>query len=277
MKRVGLVVNLRKKQGERLVNILTDWFEKRGIEVATPQYTGGGEVARPDFSNEVDLVITLGGDGTLLGTARQMAGTGVPILGVNLGRLGFLTDLEMHDLFPSLEKFLHGEYEIEERMMLTAKVWRDHKCVGSFHALNDVVITKGPLSRIIGLETYVDNEYIATYRADGIIVASPTGSTAYSLSAGGPIVTPELQLMILTPICPHTFYARPIVLPDSRTIRIILRSNSLEVMLTVDGQVGFPLQKNDEIIVSKADITTKLVKLRRRTFFEVLRIKMRGE
>jgi NAD+ kinase len=277
MKRVGFVVNLRKKQGERIVEILTDWFEKRGVEVAKPQFTGGGEISKPDFSDQVDLVITLGGDGTLLGTARQMAGTGVPILGVNLGRLGFLTDLEMNDLFPYLEKFLRGDYEIEERMMLAAEVWRDNKHVGSFYALNDVVIAKGPLSRIVELEACVDEEYIATYRADGIIVASPTGSTAYSLSAGGPVVTPELHLMILTPICPHTFYARPIVLSDSRTIRLTLKSNSLEVMLTVDGQVGFPLQKNDEVIVSKADITTKLVKLRRRTFFEVLRIKMRGE
>lgn len=281
MKRVGLVVNLRKARGGKILQLLREWFEKRDIQVIMPQCTAeDAELAElgcpgPEFAEQVDMIISLGGDGTLLGTARRTAGTGVPILGVNMGHLGFLTDLEMPDLFPGLERVLRGDYEIEERMMLATEVLREGAAIARFCALNDAAITKGPLSRIIRLETYVKDEYLATYRSDGIIVATPTGSTAYSLSAGGPIVSPDLDVMIVTPICPHTLYARPFILPEHQTIRIILKSDSTEVMLTIDGQVGFPLRKGDQILVRKAEVRTRLVKLRRRTFFEVLRLKLR--
>ena len=214
MKQLGLVVNLRKARGGRFLDILVEWFEQRGVKVVLPQSTelmyippfGCPEI---DFQEEVDVIMVLGGDGTLLGVARQVADKGIPILGVNLGQLGFLTDLEMPDLFPCLEKLVENDYEVESRMMLEAQVLRKGSPVKSMVAFNDVVIGKGPISRIIRLETYVGSDYLATYRADGIIVASPTGSTAYSLSAGGPIVNPELEVMIVTPICPHTLHARP--------------------------------------------------------------------
>lgn len=281
MKRIGLVVNFRKTRGGKFLQILCDWFARRNIEVVLPENQREAPEAPgclcPEirFAEKVDLIITLGGDGTLLGAARSFAGTGIPILGVNLGHLGFLTDLEMADLFPCLERMLQGDYIIEKRMMLSAEVRREGVSVADFYALNDVVITKGPLSRIIRLETYVSDEYLATYRADGIIVASPTGSTAYSLSAGGPIVRPDLGVMIVTPICPHTLYARPFILADHEVIRIVLKSESPEVMVTIDGQIGFPLKKKDQILVKKADIYTNLVKVRNRSFFEVLRMKLR--
>ncbi len=278
MKRIGLVVNFQKVRGGKILQLLKEWFEKRGIEVIMPQCTTEEkeaiEPSCPEFFEQVDIILSLGGDGTLLGTARWAAGTGVPILGVNVGHLGFLTDLEMPDLFPALERLHQGDYEIEERMMLAVEVRREGSSVARYSALNDAVITKGPLSRIIRLETYVGDEYLATYRADGIIVASPTGSTAYSLSAGGPIVSPELDLMIVTPVCPHTLYARPFILAEHQMIRIILKSESTDVMLTIDGQLGFPLRKKDQIVVRKAGIRTRLVKLRKRSFFEVLRLKL---
>lgn len=281
MKQVGLVVNMRKARGGRFLDILVEWFEQRGIKVVLPQTTelmyippfGCPEI---NFQEEVDMILTLGGDGTLLGAARQVADKGIPILGVNLGQLGFLTDLEMPDLFPCLEKLVEGDYEIEPRMMLDAQVLREGSPVKNIIAFNDVVIAKGPISRIIRLETYVDRDYLASYRADGIIIASPTGSTAYSLSAGGPIVNPVLELMIVTPICPHTLHARPFILSDNQEIRVIMRTGTSEVMLTIDGQVGFPLQKNDNIVVRKADVYTKLVKVKKRSFSEVLRMKFRG-
>ncbi len=275
MERVGIVTNFRKDKEGRLLKTLTRWLEERGVEVVVPQYQGE-HLGAPGAgaAGKVDMIISLGGDGTLLSTARRFVGTGVPILGVNLGHLGFLTDLEVPDLFSGMEKILRGEYEVEERMMLAAEVRRGSERVAGFYALNDAVITKGPLSRIISLETYVGQDHIATFRSDGIIVATPTGSTAYSLSAGGPIVSPDLEVLILTPICPHTLYARPLILAHHHVVRIFLRSDQPEVMLTIDGQVGFHLQEDDEIIVRKADMKARLVKVRQRTFFEVLRHKL---
>ncbi|MGI6405210.1 MAG: NAD(+)/NADH kinase [Syntrophaceticus sp.] len=282
MKQVGLVVNMRKTRGGRFLDILVEWFEQRSIKVVLPQTTeimymppyGCPEI---DFQEDVDMILTLGGDGTLLGVARQVADKEIPILGVNLGQLGFLTDLEMPDLFPCLEKLLEGDYRIESRMMLDAQIMREGSPIKNMIAFNDVVIAKGPISRIIKLETYVGRDYMSTYRADGIIVASPTGSTAYSLSAGGPIVNPELEIMIVTPICPHTLHARPFILPEDQEIRVIMRTDTSEVMLTIDGQIGFPLLKNDSVVIRKADYYTKLVKVKKRSFSEVLNQKLRGE
>lgn len=278
MERVGLVVNFRKSQGKKLLKSLTEWFKQREILVVLPEFQVQDAVAAcPDirFKEAVDLIITLGGDGTLLSCARSLAGSGILILGVNLGHLGFLTDLELPDLFPYLDKLLAGEFSIEERMMLAAEVWRQGSLAASFTGLNDVVLSKGPLSRIVMLETHVDNEYLSTYRADGIIVSSPTGSTAYSLSAGGPIVDPGLGVILVTPICPHTLYARPFVLDDRQTVRIVLKSDYPDIMVTIDGQVGFYLKQGDQIVVGKSPFTTRLVKLRNRPFFEVLRVKLR--
>ncbi|MDD4359731.1 MAG: NAD(+)/NADH kinase [Syntrophaceticus sp.] len=281
MEQVGLVANMRKIRGGRFLDIFVEWFEQRGIKVVHPQstesmYTPPYGCPEIDFQEDVDMILTLGGDGTLLGVARQVADKEIPILGVNLGQLGFLTDLELPDLFPCLEKLVEGNYQIESRMMLDAQILREGYPVKNIIAFNDVVIAKGPISRIIKLETYVGRDYMSTYRADGIIVASPTGSTAYSLSAGGPIVNPELELMIVTPICPHTLHARPFILSEDQEVRVIMRTSTSEVMLTIDGQVGFPLLKDDSVVVRKADCYTKLVKVKKRSFSEVLHQKFRG-
>lgn len=282
MKRVGIVVNYRKVKNGRFLDQLIKWFENQGIKVIMPESPSqnqefmGASFCNVKFTEQVDMIITLGGDGTLLATARSVAESGAPILGINLGHLGFLTDLETPDLSSCLEKLSEGDYVIEPRMMLAAEVLRGDTVIADFYSLNDFVITKGPLSRIIRLETYVDDEYLATYRADGIIVASPTGSTAYSLSAGGPIVGPDLEVLIVTPVCPHTLYARPFVLADHKKVRIVLHSDAPDVMITIDGQIGFPLQRDDQVTVRKAGVYTNLVRLKNRPFFEVLRVKLRG-
>jgi NAD+ kinase len=288
MKRVCIVLNPRKERSVVFQQKLTAWFLERGIDVVNSGVdadvrgsetdTGAALAVRCPafvFSDPVDLIITLGGDGTLLGAARRAAGLNIPLLGVNMGHLGFLTDLEAEELYSGLEKLLRGEYQIEERCMLRVELWRHGETIAGFYALNDVAITRGALSRLVTMETYVDDEYLTTYRADGIIVASPTGSTAYSLSAGGPIVDPQVRALIVTPICPHTLQARPFILSDHLVVRILLRSNLSDVMLTVDGQIGYPLQQKDQIVVSRAHIHANLIKLRKRSFFDVLRLKFR--
>lgn len=276
MKHVGMVVHPAKVRDEQYLQNLQAWFEDKGIKVTRYHCTTDeDQCSFPASIATLDMIIVLGGDGTLLSTARRTAGLKIPILGVNMGHLGFITDMEMQDLFPGLEQLISGDFLIEPRMMLDAEVRRDGQSVARFFALNDAVITKGPLSRIITMETYIGKQYLAAYRADGIVVATPTGSTAYSLSAGGPIVSPELNLMIVTPICPHTLYARPFIAADRCVIRIVLKSDPLEVMLTIDGQTGFSLRKDDEVLVTRAEAETNMVRLRNRPFFEVVWLKLR--
>jgi NAD+ kinase len=275
MKQVGIVAHPAKIKDEQYLRSLETWFEDRGIRTLR-YHCAPDEDQRslPDTIAELDLIIVLGGDGTLLSTARRTAGLGLPILGVNMGYLGFITDMEMQDLFPNLDRLARGDYLVEPRMMLEAEVRRDGRPEARFLALNDTTITKGPLSRIVTLETYVDDECLAVYRADGMIVSTSTGSTAYSLSAGGPIVSPELDLMIVTPICPHTLYARPFITADRRLIRFVLKSESPDAMLTIDGQTGYSLQQGDEVLITRAEAVTNLVRLRNRPFFEVVRLKL---
>lgn len=281
MNKIGLVINTKKPQALEVAGQLLHWFEERHIQIIIPAskatLLGRPELGTQDnqLADQVDCLLILGGDGTLLNTARSVAENGVPLLGVNLGQLGFLTEIELSNLYTSLEQLLAGEYHIEERMMLEAEVVRDGLVIDRFQALNDIVLTKGAFSRMINLETYVGNQYVATYPADGLIISSPTGSTAYSLSAGGPIVSPEVEVMIVTPICPHTLYARPVVISPQEKVRVTLRSQHAEVMLTVDGQHGFKVEANDEIVVHKSSLTTKLVRLKGRSFYEILREKLR--
>lgn len=276
MKHVGLVVHSAKVRDQQYLDDLAAWFTGKKIQVTIFHCaTEGDQRSFPDTIGTVDLIVVLGGDGTLLSTARRTAGLGIPILGVNMGHLGFITDMEMQDLFPRLDQMVRGDYLVEPRMMLDAEVRRDGRSVARFLALNDAVITKGPLSRMVTLEAYVGSEYLAAYRADGIIISTATGSTAYSLSAGGPIVSPELELMIVTPICSHTLHARPFITADRHAIRVVLKSDPQDVMLTIDGQIGFALQKDDQVLVVRAAAVANLVRLRDRPFFEIVRLKLR--
>lgn len=283
MRVIGLVANMEKRRAGKMAGEIISWLESRGCKVLLKPCTAG-VLARSELGvecgtlvREAECLIVLGGDGTLLNYTRIAAPAGTPILGINLGRLGFLTELEVPDVFNALEDLLKGLYTIEKRMMLKAEVLRENQTAVVTTGLNDVVVTKGAFARIVTLSAYVDNMFMGTFRADGIIVASPTGSTAYSLSAGGPLVVPELELMVLTPICPHTLSARPTVIPPNSTIRLEIMSKPEEVMLTMDGQHGFKLQQHDRILVRKSPYSAKFIRIKNRNFYEIIREKLEEE
>ncbi len=279
---VGFVLNTRKKQPVSLAKQLLLWFKERGIAVYAPEedsrmlgLNGQGDVSH--WGNLVQCVIVIGGDGTFLRAARMMAPYDVPILGINMGTLGFLTEIELSEVDTALTRLLRGDFFIEERMMLEAKVMRAQQHVAAYIGLNDVVINKGPMARLITLDIFVDQEFVTTYTADGVILASPTGSTAYSLSAGGPIVYPEIEVTLLTPICPHTLHARPLVIPAQKTTRVVVMNQQPDSMLTIDGQSSFELLSGDEIFVSKAPFITRLIRIKGQSFFSILREKLKAE
>lgn len=223
----------------------------------------------------VDWVVVLGGDGTLLGAARRVGRFGSPILGVNLGGLGFLTGIPFERLYPVIEMMINGRLEVESRVMLETKVLRKRKVVCRFEVLNDVVINKGTLARIIDLGVAINEEFLTTFRADGLIISTPTGSTAYNLSAGGPILYPTMETFILTPICPFTLTNRPIIIPDTSVIQIKIKNESEEaVLLTFDGQVGFDLYYDDKVIIRKSEKKIKLFRPPDHSYFNILRTKL---
>jgi NAD+ kinase len=230
---------------------------------------------RPALPEKVDLIVVLGGDGTLLSVARLVDGLGVPILGVNLGGLGFLTATTLEALFPTLEAVLRGEYSAEERLVLAAELVRGDTLLAEHLALNDVVVAKGALGRLIDLDVRADGEPMTAYRADGLIIATPTGSTAYNLSAAGPILFPTMDAVVLTPICSHTLTNRPIVLPASVRLEVTLQTATPDVVLSVDGQAGPPVGEGDVVRVRQASARIRLIRDPRKSYFEVLRTKLK--
>lgn len=260
---------------------LLPWCRGRGIEVVleldTAQLVGGGETGRrkSEVPLGVDLIIVLGGDGTLLSVARLVGSRDVPILGVNLGGLGFLTEITLDDLFPTLESVLRGDYAVSQRLMLIIHVHRQGERIAEYVVLNDAVINKGAMSRIVDLETYINGEYVTTFRCDGLIISTPTGSTAYCLSAGGPIVYPTLHALVLTPICPHTLTNRPIVIPDTVKVEIVQGSAGENVFLTLDGQVGFALRHRDVVEIKRSDRSIGLIASPKKNYYEILRTKLK--
>jgi len=278
MNSIGLIANLEKANIRNLIKKCINWLQTHGCRplLAPPAAFALGlpEYAAEELTAEAECLIVLGGDGTLLNSARQAAPAGLPLLGINMGRMGFLTEVDAPELFFALEKLLQGEYRVEGRMMLEARVFRGGKLIECSSALNDAVVTKGAFARLIFLETFVNNEYVTTYPADGLIVASPTGSTAYSLSAGGPLVSPEQELMLITPICPHSFWARPLVIGADREVRVNVNSQNEEVMLTMDGQYGFRLEQNDAVVITRAPFAAKFIRLKNRSFYYLLRKKL---
>ncbi|MGE5676168.1 MAG: NAD(+)/NADH kinase [Mycobacterium leprae] len=280
MRKVALVVNTDKPLSVETGKAIIAWLESRGVQpVLTPE--AANVSGRPDLGapagpawGEAELLIVLGGDGTLIRAAQTVAPMGVPILGVNTGHLGFLTEVESAELFAHLEEFLAGSYAVEERMMLSAAVVRSGKVAFQVIGLNDAVISKGPRARMIHLSVAVGETEVARYPADGVIVATPTGSTAYSLSAGGPIVSPNVDVMVVTPICPHTMVYRTIVVAGTDTVTIHVTDTPGEVGLSVDGSDPIPLHKGDEVQVSKASCVAKLVRRESYRFYEVLRDKL---
>ena len=281
MTRVGLVAKPDAAQAQSVILRLVEWLGQHGMSVVIEKETAGlvpsASVAaahKSDLPGQVDLLIVLGGDGTLLSMARAVGDLGVPILGVNLGGLGFLTATTLDEMLPALETLLAGGMEVEERLMLSASLRRGGQSVGEYIALNDVVITKSAMSRIIDLSVSVGGRHAISYRADGLIIATPTGSTAYNLSAGGPILFPTMDAVVLTPIAPHTLSNRPIVVPGAQRIEVALLIDQ-EVMLTMDGQVGVPLRERDVVEVQKAAARIRLVRFPQKDFFSVLRTKLK--
>lgn len=281
MNTIGLLSNLTGKRIIRLAHDIADRLSDRGVTLLLDDDTAGlvdlptAGCTRPDLVRQVQCLMVLGGDGTLLLGARLAAPLGVPIFGVNLGHLGFLTEVAVPHLFEAIDCLLAGKFVIEERMMLQACVVRDGHVYEPLIGLNDAVITKGAFARMIVFDTMVDGQLFNTYHADGIIISTPTGSTAYSLSAGGPIVLPNLELMVVTPICPHALWARPLVISANSEVQVVLRSKQSEMMLTIDGQHGMRLQFGDLIKIRKAMCVAKFIRLSNQTFFDILKEKLK--
>lgn len=286
MKRIGIIAKQNKPEAVAITGQLVKWLGAKGIEVfleegireAIPLTQPGSCVSgvkKEEIPSRAEMIIVLGGDGTLLSLARLMGRHEVPILGVNLGGLGFLTEITLDELYRVLERVMGGDFVTDERVVLKVGVIRREERLAEFIVLNDAVINKGALARIIDIETTINGEYLTTFKSDGLILSTPTGSTAYNLSAGGPIVYPSLHCIIITPICPHTLTNRPIMIPDDVEVRVLLKSRQQEVLLTLDGQQGFALEFGDVVEVKKAEGRILLIKSPYRHYFEVLREKLK--
>ena len=275
---VGLVAKYQEPKAAEMVRWLIPWLKNRGKKVLVENGIVRGAAnscTKKQMAAKADLIISLGGDGTLLNIAPLVERPDVPILGVNLGGLGFITEIAVDELEAVLSKTLDGDYEVENRMTLEVRVNRKGAKLRIFRILNDAVIAKGARSRIIDLETFVGGDYLCTYRADGLIISTPTGSTAYSMAAGGPILEPTQGAIVLSPICPHTLTHRPIVVPNTAPIHVTLRSFSDTVIFSPDGQKGLRLHKGDEVEARDYGIPVSLIKIPSRSYYEILRGKLK--
>jgi NAD+ kinase len=278
---VGIVYKRRHERARFEAAGLETWFQERGVETFSEEMGVEESIygcceGPSTIPDHVSWVVVLGGDGTMLGAARKVGRCGAPILGVNLGGLGFLTGIPIEQLYPAIDLMVQGRLNTQFRSMLETRVLRNGDEVCRFNVLNDVVINKRTLARIIDLDVFVDNEFLTTFRADGLIIATPTGSTAYNLSAGGPILHPTVETFIVTPICPFTLTNRPIIIPDSSTILVKMGKEREEsVIVTFDGQVGFELYRGDEVHIYKSEKRIKLLTVPGHSYFGILRTKLR--
>jgi NAD+ kinase len=286
IKRLGIVLKPHQPDALKTICDLTVWLSEKGIELV-----GGPEIERERVEHQtgcsvsavesdklaesVDLMLVLGGDGTMIATARMMGDNEVPVLGVNYGGLGYLAEFRIEELYTALESILSEQFRLDRRVMLHVDLMRENDAVTSNRVLNDVVINKSALARIIEIEAYLNDQYVNSFRADGLIVSTPTGSTAYNLSAGGPVIFPSMNAIVITPICPFTLSNRPIVVPDDAVIELRLKTTQEEVALTLDGQVGVPLRVNDRVLIRKSRATFNLIQPSNRNYFDVLRDKLR--
>lgn len=286
IKRIGIVLKPHQPDALNTMCELASWLTARDITLL-----GGPEIERERIEEKtgcavehvepeqlaasVDLVLVLGGDGTMIAAARLMGETEVPVLGVNYGGLGYLAEFRIEELYTALESILAGNYRLDRRVMLDVELQRGEEQVTRNRVLNDIVINKSALARIIEIEAYLNRQFVNSFRADGLIVSTPTGSTAYNLSAGGPVIFPSMNAVVITPICPFTLSNRPIVVPDDAVIELCLKTDREEVALTLDGQVGFPLQVEDRVIIRKSQTTFNIVQPTNRNYFDVLRDKLR--
>ena len=283
IKRIGIILKPHQPEALKTICELVVWLAERNITLV-----GGPEIEREriehqtgcgveQFENpvDVDLMLVLGGDGTMIATARMVGDQEVPVLGVNYGGLGYLAEFRIQELYTALESILSGNYRVERRVMLAVELKRGDAPPQLNRVLNDVVINKSALARIIEIEAYLNHQFVNSFRADGLIVSTPTGSTAYNLSAGGPVIFPSMNAVVITPICPFTLSNRPIVVPDDAEIELLLKTDKEEVALTLDGQVGFPLKVEDRVAIRKSRTTFNLIQPMNRNYFDVLRDKLR--
>jgi NAD+ kinase len=278
---IGIISRPRRSNLEVVVPPLLHWFAARGIRTLYDTETAGAlhdssrGLTREEVAEQSQLLLVLGGDGTLLAAARVAARLGIPILPINMGSLGFLTSFTIDEMYPALEQVLAGRFSCSERVMLDVELHRDAEVIERQAVVNEAVINKGALARMIDLQLTIDSDFVCRYRADGLIVATPTGSTAYSLSAGGPIVHPAVESWIITPICPHTLSDRPVVVRDSSSIEVHLSGDTESVFLTLDGQTGIPMQAADVVRMRRAAERLRLIQPAQKSYFEILRNKLK--
>lgn len=279
LKKIGIYAKKSHPEVEQITMVAAQRLTSAGIEVLIEDGLAEqiGQVnghSGEDIPSAVDMILVLGGDGTLISVARQVGDRQVPIVGVNLGQLGFLTEITREEMPEMLDRLIAGDYKISERMMIDAFIHRDDQVVGKYRVLNDAVINKGALARIIDMETYVDGRHLSTYKADGLIISTPTGSTGYSLAAGGPIIYPEINSLLITPICPHMLTNRPVIVWSRSVIEIEVKFQDDVVFFTADGQVGHKLLPGDRVEVRRSEIRTRLVSSPSREYFQILRTKL---
>ena len=280
MKSVAIISKPSKPELASLLPELLDWFRKRNYTLYLDEETAGytnGEAVVPRTQigqKHPGFALVLGGDGTLLSAARAVAHEGVPILAVNLGSLGFLTEVPLNEMYATLEAVDAGQCPVEERSVLDCRLLRGEECLAHHFALNDVVVNKSAISRLVDFDLLIDGFFVFNYKADGVIIATPTGSTAYSLAAGGPILMPSVDAFVVTPVCPHSLTHRPLVVTDTAQIELRVETGAEEAYMSIDGQVGVPVRQSDRVLCHRAAHTVKLLRVRR-TFFEVLRNKLK--
>ncbi len=272
---VGILIKPGSDDARATAAELSAWLGQKDLDISfgtmrSDEVTGSSELA-----DKTDLIVVLGGDGTMIAAARLVGRSETLVLGINYGSLGYLTEFRIEEMFPAIEAILAGEYSVDSRVMLRAEHWRSGEKLASGRILNDVVINKAALARIIEIDVSLDGLFVNTFRADGLIVATPTGSTAYNLSAGGPIVYPSMNAVVLTPICPFTLTNRPIVVPDNALIELSLRHENEGVVLSLDGQTGYPMLSGDTVKIRKSETAFNLVEPPNRNYFDVLRDKLK--
>ena len=280
-KTVGIISRPRPSSLADIAPQVVGWLKEHGVATVYDEETahalGQDDTghSRHEVAQQTDVLLVLGGDGTILAAAREAAPRGIPILPINLGGLGFLTSFTLEDLYPALEDVLAGRESISERVLLSVEQVHDRERLAPLRVLNEAVVHKGTLARMIELELHIDGGFVCRYRSDGLIVATPTGSTAYSLSAAGPIVHPAVESILVTPICPHTLSDRPVVVPDTSEIELRFSEHSDQVVLTLDGQIGVQLQQGDQVRITRAAERLKLIHPPNKTYFEILRNKLK--
>jgi NAD+ kinase len=286
IKRVGVIAKPNQPHATQAICELLVWLNERGLTLVAGKLPDRAQIeeqtrckiessSTEGLAGQVDLMIVLGGDGTMIATARQMGDHEVPVLGVNFGTLGYMAEFSIGEMFPALHSILDGDYRLDRRVMFNVEHLHDDMLVSKSRVLNEVVINKAAVARIVEIEVLLNGLFVNSFRADGLIVATPTGSTAYNLSAGGPVVFPSMKAMILTPICPFSLTNRPIVLPDDAVMELFLKTTNEEVALTLDGQLGFHLSGNDRVRVTKSAVTFNMVQPANRNYFDILRDKLK--